>query len=162
MLDFYTNLVEQSYSSGVETDVVHQGAHTFPAVALTLTNKNWNLIKDVHRKFAEDLQVCFFLLFEYLFRNKIYFQWKVRRTLAYSLHALAQILTVEQVEEDLCPIFDSFFRDVDEVKIGILSHLALFLKQLKLTTRQTYLDKLTYLTCVDNQRNWRFRWESAK
>ncbi len=58
--------------------------------------------------------------------------------------------------------FDSFFRDVDEVKIGILSHLALFLKQFPLTTRQTYLDKLTYLTCVDNQRNWRFRWESAK
>ncbi|CAF3937743.1 unnamed protein product [Adineta steineri] len=143
LLDYYTNLVEQSYSSGVETDIVHQGAHTFPAVALTLTNKNWHLIKDVHRKFAEDLQ------------------WKVRRTLAYSLHALAEILTVEQVEEDLCPVFDSFFRDVDEVKIGILSHLAQFLKVLQLSTRKIYLDKLNSLTCVDNQRNWRFRSESA-
>ena len=82
--------------------------------------------------------------------------------MAYSLHALADILTPEQVEEDLCPVFDSFFRDVDEVKIGILSHLAQFLEQLPLNTRQTYLDKLTDLTCVDNQRNWRFRWESAK
>ncbi|CAF4617396.1 unnamed protein product, partial [Rotaria sp. Silwood2] len=143
LLDFYTSLIEQSHSSGVETDIVHQGAHTFPAVALTLTNKNWHLIRDLHRKFAEDVQ------------------WKVRRPLAYSLHALAEILTVEQVEEDLCPIFDSFFRDVDEVKIGILSNLARFLKVLQLSTRRTYLDKLTYLTCVDNQRNWRFRYESA-
>ncbi|CAF4825542.1 unnamed protein product [Rotaria sp. Silwood1] len=143
LLDFYTSIIEQSHSSGVETDIVHQGAHTFPAVALTLTNKNWHLIRDLHKKFAEDLQ------------------WKVRRTLAYSLHALAEILTVEQVEEDLCPIFDSFFRDVDEVKIGILSNLARFLKVLQLSTRRTYLDKLTYLTCVDNQRNWRFRFESA-
>ncbi len=90
------------------------------------------------------------------------FQWKVRRTLAYSLHALAEILTVEQVEEDLCPIFDSFFRDVDEVKIGILSHLAQFLKVLQLSTRRIYLEKFNYLTSVDNQRNWRFRSESAK
>ncbi|CAF3584726.1 unnamed protein product [Rotaria socialis] len=143
LLDFYTNLIEQSHSSGVETDIVHQGAHTFPAVAFTLTNKNWHLIRDLHRKFAEVLQ------------------WKVRRTLAYSLHALAEILTAEQVEEDLCPIFDSFYRDVDEVKIGILSNLARFLKVLQLSARRNYLDKLTYLTCVDNQRNWRFRYESA-
>jgi len=54
-----------------------------------------------------------------------------------------------------------FFRDVDEVKIGILSHLAQFLKVLQPSTRKAYLDKLTYLTSVDNQRNWRFRWESA-
>lgn len=59
LLEFYTNIVEQSYTSGVETDVVHQGAHTFPAVALTLTNTNWDLIRDVYRKFAEDLQVGF-------------------------------------------------------------------------------------------------------
>ena len=72
------------------------------------------------------------------------------------------MLTVEQVEEDLCPVFESFLRDVDEVKIGILSHLSQFLQVLSASTRRTYLDKLTYLTTVDNQRNWRFRWESAK
>lgn len=57
LLDYYRNLIEQSYSSGVETDIVHQGAHTFPAVALTLTSKHWIYIRDLHRKFAEDLQV---------------------------------------------------------------------------------------------------------
>ena len=143
LLEYYKTIVEQSYSSGVETDIVHQGAFTFPAVALTLTNQNWDLIKDLHKKFAEDLQ------------------WKVRRTLAYSLHIIGEMLTVEQVEEDLCPIFDSFIRDVDEVKIGILSNLSKFLKILSLPTRRNYLDKLTYLTSVDNQRNWRFRSESA-
>ena len=49
------------------------------------------------------------------------------------------------MEEDLCPIFDSFFRDVDQVKLGILSHLASFLKPLQLRIRQTYLDTLTAL-----------------
>lgn len=43
---------------------MHQGAFTFPAVALTLTNQNWNLIQDLHKKFAEDLQV--FLRFNFL------------------------------------------------------------------------------------------------
>ena len=72
------------------------------------------------------------------------------------------MLTVEQIEEDLCPVFDSFLRDVDEVKIGLLSHLSQFLELLRPETRRIYLDKLTHLTSVDNQRNWRFRLESAK
>lgn len=144
LLDSYRNLIEQSYSSGVEVDIVHQGAHTFPAVALTLSAEHWHLLRDIHRKFAEDLQ------------------WKVRRTLAYSLHELAKILHVQQVEEDLCPTFDSFLRDVDEVKIGILSHLTDFLRVLNIDTRRTYLDRLNDLVSSDNQRNWRFRSEAAK
>ncbi|CAF0779211.1 unnamed protein product [Didymodactylos carnosus] len=143
LIDFYTSIIEQSYSSGVETDVVHQSAHTFPAVALTITNSNWHLIRDTHRKLSEDLQ------------------WKVRRTLAYSLHELAKILTTQQTEEDLCPVFESFLRDVDEVKIGIITHLAEFFKLLRPVMRNQYLEKLTCLTSVDNQRNWRFRSESA-
>ena len=58
LLEYYRTVVEQSYSSGVETDIVHQGALTFPGVVLTLTDQNWNLIKDSHEKFAEDLHVC--------------------------------------------------------------------------------------------------------
>ena len=71
LLEYYKTIVEQSYSSGVETDIVHQGAFTFPAVALTLTNENWDLIKDLHKKFAEDLQVdfSFYFILENLFFN---------------------------------------------------------------------------------------------
>lgn len=59
LIDFYRSLIEQSYTSGIETDIVHQGAFTFPAVALTLGNQHWHLIKDIHKKFSEDLQVNF-------------------------------------------------------------------------------------------------------
>ena len=52
------------------------------------------------------------------------------------------MLTVEQVEEDLCPIFDSFIRDVDEVKIGILPNLSKFLKVLSLSNTKNLFRKI--------------------
>ena len=43
------------------------------------------------------------------------FQWKVRRTLAFSIHELAQILGEEITRVELVPIFNSFLKDLDEV-----------------------------------------------
>lgn len=55
-------------------------------------------------------------------------QWKVRRTLAFSIHELAVILGSELAHSDLVPIFNGFIKDLDEVRIGVLTHLADFLK----------------------------------
>lgn len=55
-------------------------------------------------------------------------QWKVRRTLAFSIHELAVILGEEITHRDLVPVFDGFMKDLDEVRIGILRHLADFLR----------------------------------
>lgn len=55
-------------------------------------------------------------------------QWKVRRTLAFSIHELAVILGEEITHRDLVPVFDGFLKDLDEVRIGILRHLADFLR----------------------------------
>ena len=55
-------------------------------------------------------------------------QWKVRRTLAFSIHQLAAILGEELTNADLLPIFDEFIKDLDEVRVGVLRHLADFLK----------------------------------
>jgi serine/threonine-protein phosphatase 4 regulatory subunit 1 len=57
-----------------------------------------------------------------------YFQWKVRRTLAFSIHELAVILGEDITHRDLVPVFDGFLKDLDEVRIGILRHLADFLR----------------------------------
>lgn len=57
-----------------------------------------------------------------------YFQWKVRRTLAFSIHELAVILGDQLTAADLVPIFNGFLKDLDEVRIGILKHLYDFLK----------------------------------
>lgn len=55
-------------------------------------------------------------------------QWKVRRTLSSSIHEMAVILGEELTMSDLLPIFDDFFKDLDEVRIGILKHLTDFLR----------------------------------
>lgn len=55
-------------------------------------------------------------------------QWKVRRTLAFSIHELALILGDHLTAADLVPVFNSFLKDLDEVRIGVLKHLYDFLK----------------------------------
>jgi len=55
-------------------------------------------------------------------------QWKVRRTLAYSIHELALIVGEDITGRDLLPVFDMFLNDLDEVRIGVLKHLADFIK----------------------------------
>ena len=54
-------------------------------------------------------------------------QWKVRRTLAFSIHELAVIVGEENTTRDLVPVFNGFLKDLDEVRIGVLKHLADFL-----------------------------------
>ena len=52
----------------------------------------------------------------------------MRRTLAFSIHELAVILGEDITHRDLVPVFDGFLKDLDEVRIGILRHLADFLR----------------------------------
>ena len=58
----------------------------------------------------------------------LYFQWKVRRTLAFSIHELAIIVGDEITNKDLVKVFDEFIKDLDEVRIGVLKHLGDFLR----------------------------------
>jgi serine/threonine-protein phosphatase 4 regulatory subunit 1 len=52
----------------------------------------------------------------------------VRLTVASSIHELAVILGEDLATRDLVPVFNGFIKDVDEVRIGALKHLAEFLK----------------------------------
>jgi len=55
-------------------------------------------------------------------------QWKVRRTLAFSIHHLAVILGEELTCSDLVPVFDDLLKDLDEVRVGLLKHFVDFLQ----------------------------------
>lgn len=66
--------------------------------------------------------------FSLSFSVSLSLQWKVRRTLAFSIHELALILGDQLTAADLVPIFNSFLKDLDEVRIGVLKHLYDFLK----------------------------------
>ncbi len=52
----------------------------------------------------------------------------MRRTLAFSIHELAVIVGQENTSRDLVPVFNGFLKDLDEVRIGVLKHLAHFLQ----------------------------------
>jgi serine/threonine-protein phosphatase 4 regulatory subunit 1 len=52
----------------------------------------------------------------------------VRRSLAFSIHELAVIVGQEITERDLVPIYNDFIKDLDEVKIGAVRHIAEFVR----------------------------------
>lgn len=82
--------------------------------------------------------------------------------MASSIHELASILGEDIATKDLAPIFNGFIKDLDEVRIGALQHLAKFLKLLKPVARNRFLPRLKEFLDTDNDRNWRYREELAE
>lgn len=77
----------------------HQPSSTSStAVIQAVGPEGWPRLKEAFRQLTTDLQ------------------WKVRRTLAFSLHEVAKILGREHTESDLVPVFDSFLKDIEEVE----------------------------------------------
>jgi len=141
LIDHYVSMIDPSRAQTVDNDIARHCAFSLPAVALTLGRNNWPLLKETYEALANDMQ------------------WKVRRTLASSIHELGVILGEEVAASDLVPIFNGFIKDLDEVRIGILKHLADFLKLLNKNDRNEYLPRLEEFLKMDNERNWRFRLE---
>merc|ERR1712123_451545 len=141
LIDHYVSMIDPSRAQTVDNDIARHCAFSLPAVALTLGRTNWPLLKETYETLANDMQ------------------WKVRRTLASSIHELGVILGEEVAASDLVPIFNGFIKDLDEVRIGILKHLADFLKLLNKNDRNEYLPRLEEFLKMDNERNWRFRLE---
>ncbi|XP_070575375.1 serine/threonine-protein phosphatase 4 regulatory subunit 1-like isoform X3 [Ptychodera flava] len=143
LLEHYLSMIDPLRAQAVDTEIAKHCAFSLPGVAYTLGRRNWHCIKDIYETLASDMQ------------------WKVRRTLAFSIHEMAVILGDQLTSSDLVPVFNGFLRDLDEVRIGVLKHLADFLKLLKPELRKEYLIRLTDFLQTDNQRNWRFRQELA-
>jgi len=143
LIDHYVSMIDPSRAQTVDNDIARHCAFSLPAVALTLGRSNWPLLLETYQTLANDMQ------------------WKVRRTLASSIHELGVILGEEVASKDLVPIFNGFIKDLDEVRIGMLKHLAEFLRLLQEKERREYLPKLEEFLKMDNERNWRFRLELA-
>ncbi|XP_056668898.1 serine/threonine-protein phosphatase 4 regulatory subunit 1-like isoform X2 [Monodelphis domestica] len=144
LLDQYLSMTDPARAQTVDTDIAKHCAYSLPGVALTLGRQNWHCLKDTYETLASDVQ------------------WKVRRTLAFSIHELAVILGDQLTAADLVPIFNGFLKDLDEVRIGVLKHLYDFLKLLHADKRREYLYQLQEFVVTDNSRNWRFRYELAE
>ncbi|XP_078092470.1 serine/threonine-protein phosphatase 4 regulatory subunit 1 isoform X2 [Mustelus asterias] len=144
LLDQYLSMTDPSRAQTVDTEITKHCAYSLPGVALTLGRQNWHCLKNTYETLASDVQ------------------WKVRRTLAFSIHELAVILGDQLTAADLVPIFNGFLKDLDEVRIGVLKHLYDFLKLLHIDKRREYLYQLQEFMVTDNSRNWRFRYELAE
>ncbi|KAM9800695.1 serine/threonine-protein phosphatase 4 regulatory subunit 1 [Syngnathus typhle] len=144
LLDQYLSMTDPARAQTVDTEIAKHCAFSLPGVALTLGRQNWHCLKDTYETLATDVQ------------------WKVRRTLAFSIHELAVILGDQLTAADLVPIFNGFLKDLDEVRIGVLKHLYDFLKLLHADKRREYLYQLQDFMVTDNSRNWRFRYELAE
>nr|XP_033819600.1 serine/threonine-protein phosphatase 4 regulatory subunit 1-like isoform X2 [Geotrypetes seraphini] len=144
LLDQYLSMTDPARAQTVDTEIAKHCAYSLPGVALTLGRQNWHCLRDTYETLASDEQ------------------WKVRRTLAFSIHELAVILGDKLTAADLVPIFNGFLKDLDEVRIGVLKHLYDFLKLLHADKRREYLYQLQEFMVTDNSRNWRFRYELAE
>ncbi|ELK33953.1 Serine/threonine-protein phosphatase 4 regulatory subunit 1 [Myotis davidii] len=124
LLDEYVSMTDPARAQTVDSDIAKHCAYSLPGVALTLGRQNWHCLKDTYATLASDVK------------------WKVRRTLAFSIHELAVILGDQLTAADLVPIFNGFLKDLDEVRIGVLKHLYDFLKLLHEDKRREYLYQL--------------------
>jgi serine/threonine-protein phosphatase 4 regulatory subunit 1 len=81
-------------------------------------------------------------------------QWKVRETLAHSLHEVAQLVGQQIAERTLLTIFEAFMQDLEEVKMGVVAHFAAFLAMLSPDCRSQYANVVKEL---QEETNWRIR-----
>lgn len=143
LMEYYLQMTDPYYVETVDAEITRHCAYSLPAVVCTLGKEHWPLLRDLYTTLASDMQ------------------WKVRRTLASSIHEIGAILGQDVVTADLLPVFDGFAKDLDEVRIGILKHLADFLRLLPDKERRNYLPRLADFLKLDNEQNWRFRQELA-
>ncbi|RHZ46846.1 hypothetical protein Glove_606g137 [Diversispora epigaea] len=118
-------------------------AYNFPAVVLTLGESRWDDLKGTYVSLTRDMQI------------------KVRRSLACSIHEIAKVIGPTKTKEDLLNVFSLYLVDADEVKSGLIEHLAAFIECLPQSNRNEYLPTLNDVwEGVSSQ--WRLRNEIAK
>ncbi|CAO3655028.1 unnamed protein product [Mucor hiemalis] len=106
----------------LEIDRTYICAYNFPAVVLTAGVEYWNNhLRETYLNLTKDYQI------------------KVRCTFAHSLHDIARIIGPERTERDLVQIFALYLMDLDDVKQGVLEHLADFLGTLAVSSRNEYI-----------------------
>lgn len=133
-----TTAASQLGGSG-EVDIKFHCAFNFPAVVSILGPADWLKLSPA---------------FELLHNDTF---WKIRRSFAYSLHALARILGQGITETQLATAFDSYLHDVQDVRLGVMLHFADFLENVSPSFRESYLPVLAEFDSFDNTTKWRFR-----
>ncbi|KAF7725695.1 hypothetical protein EC973_009412 [Apophysomyces ossiformis] len=142
LLEFFLSLSTTPSTNQMfklDTDRAIICAFNFPAVVLTAGPEYWDShLKETYLSLTKDYQI------------------KVRRTFAYSLHEIARIIGPERTERDLVQIFALYLMDLDDVKQGVIEHLAEFLGTLAVSSRNEYIPILAEVW-DGVMTNWRLR-----
>lgn len=142
LLEAYCNMVpDPSPSAQSESSNISYCAYNFPAVLQTLGQQGWHSLSVTYDNLVKDPQ------------------YPVRRSLSFSLHEVARILGTQLSEEHLIGTLELFLRDLDEVKVGVVSHLSDFFAVLSDKVRQ---DNIHVLQDVLEDDKWRVRKLLAK
>jgi len=94
----------------IDGELIECCAFNFPGVVVTLGQQGWPKLRSVYKTLCGDMQ------------------WKVRRTLACSIHEIAKAIGPAYSEEDLLPIYRMMVIDVTEVRTSALRNLTGFLR----------------------------------
>lgn len=142
LLEAYCNMVpEPSPLNQSESSNITYCAFNFPAVLQTLGQEGWSSLSVTYDNLVKDPQ------------------YPVRRSLSFSLHEVARILGTTLTEEHLISTLELFLRDLDEVKVGVVTHLSDFFAVLSDKVRQ---DMIHVLKQVLEDDKWRVRKLLAK
>ena len=139
LVDHFVSMAE---SAGGPGGLQLACAYNFPGVALTIGYERWGEIRDAYLTLSSSVD------------------WRVRRTLACSMHEIAKILDGETAEADLLPVFEDMLCDTDEVSLGAVNHLAEFTRELSPKARMMHLRLLPGVGVTDRKDsigNWRLR-----
>ena len=136
---------ESGQSSGTSGGALQLAcAFNLPGVALAIGRARWHEIREAHATLADSVQ------------------WRVRRTVACSLHEVAKILGADAADADLSPIFEETLKDTDEVRFGAVSNLAAFVREIPPEGRVRHLRSIAGIAESERARgdavgNWRLR-----
>jgi HEAT repeat protein len=112
-------------------------AFVCPAVLHCAGATYWPSMRDAHAKLAGDVH------------------WKVRLTLAYSLHEIARMIGRDETEAALVKLFEQFLVDIDEIRNAAVSHMGALLEHCAADTRARHERTLSDLQ--SDPISWRLR-----
>jgi serine/threonine-protein phosphatase 4 regulatory subunit 1 len=134
--------IPSSSDDNIDTDANYECAYAFPAVIARLGPQRWKQVANAYFSLCRDPK------------------FKVRRSLAYSLHEVALVLGPDITDRDLLMTFELFFKDLDEVRTGIIANIAQLFAAMHPSRRLLYIDVLWDIQREANH-NWRLRYTLA-
>lgn len=135
LLEQFLLMTDPRRAETVEKEITRHCAFAMPAVALTLGRNNWHVMRDTYKLLSSN------------------YQWRVRRTLAYSMHEMAAILGGEHATADILPLYQDFTANEPEcVRVGLLENLAQFVRVMPPSVRREMLPNMATFYGANDRR----------